>query len=872
MSQPRILIIEDEAIVALDIQDRLKDLGYAVAGMGERGDEALELVASTSPDLVLMDIRLKGDTDGITAAAAIRERWGIPVIYLTAFSEDSTLQRAKVTEPFGYVIKPFEDREIQSAIEIALYKHRAEQRLRESERRYATTLRSIGDGVIATDSGGQVTFMNPVAERLTGWSRTEAEGRPLAEVFRVANEQTRQAVEDPVAQVLRDGKVVGLANHTILFCRDGREIPIDDSAAPILDDMGKVAGTVLVFQDVSERRRKEAELRRIEWMLTPRPHLRQEGCYLQQVDGSDLAPVNPPRLILDAVGPELLRSILGDYVDMLETSAAVYERNGECAFGIHASGWCRFLGDPARKPCHTPGQGCSFPFVPGDYPETCCGDVSRLAMEASNPLDIACHGGMRFYAVPIHAGNEIVGSIQVGYGDPPRDPAILRKLTRKCSVDFEALREAASAYQTRPLFIIELAKRRLPSSARLIGEIVQRSILEQKQQESEDQYRRLRNYLVNIIDSMPSLLVGVNANGCVTQWNAVARARTGISAEEAQGQPLDRVLPTLIHQMEQVREAIRSRTVKTENRVSRLAEGKMCYEDVTVYPLISNGIEGAVVRVDDVTERVRIEEMMIQSEKMLSVGGLAAGMAHEINNPLGVILQATQNILRRVSKELKLNAQVADDCGTSLDSIRRYLERREILTFLDDIRQSGERAAEIVSNMLSFSRKQEGGGVPTDLPELLDRTVSLAASDYDLKKHYDFRRIEIVREYEPSLPPVVCQPGKIQQVLLNILRNGAEAMSESGDRSRSPRFILRVRREGGEVRVDIEDNGAGMTEAVRRRVFEPFFTTKPSGIGTGLGMSVSYFIVTEEHGGTLSVESQPGSGACFMVRLPISHA
>jgi PAS domain S-box-containing protein len=387
---------------------------------------------------------------------------------------------------------------------------------------------------------------------------------------------------------------------------------------------------------------------------------------------------------------------------------------------------------------------------------------------------------------------------------------------------------------------------------------------------AEEETRRLRNYLSNIINSMPSVLVGVDLEGRVTQWNAAAERATGIRAEEAQGQPLDRVLPMLRDQLARVRQAMHARTVETEAKLPRLVDGETRYEDVTVYPLMSNGVEGAVIRVDDVTERVRIEEMMVQSEKMLSVGGLAAGMAHEINNPLGVILQASQNILRRVSPELPINVQVSYACGISLSSVRQYLEQREILTFLEDIRQSGQRAAQIVANMLSFSRKSEGGGSSTDLAELLDRTVSLAASDYDLKKNYDFRQIEIVREYQPKAPRVVCQASKIQQVFLNILRNGAEAMREAGGGNRAPRFTLRVCEENAAARVEIEDNGPGMDEAIRRRVFEPFFTTKPPGLGTGLGLSVSYFIVTEDHGGAMWVESNPGAGTRFVVRLPLS--
>lgn len=259
---------------------------------------------------------------------------------------------------------------------------------------------------------------------------------------------------------------------------------------------------------------------------------------------------------------------------------------------------------------------------------------------------------------------------------------------------------------------------------------------------------------------------------------------------------------------------------------------------------------------------------MIQSEKMLSVGGLAAGMAHEINNPLGVILQASQNVLRRVSPDLPANARIAEACGTTLGAVRNYLEQREISLFLEDIRNSGFRAAQIVENMLDFSRMSDTKGSPTDMVSLLDRAVDLAASDFDLKKGFDFREIEILREVHPDVPLVICQPSKIQQVFLNILRNGAEAMMEARASGRTPRFVLRVLRDESMVRIEIEDNGPGMDEGMRRRIFEPFFTTKDPGKGIGLGLSVSYFIITEEHGGTLEVESHLETGSRFIIRLP----
>lgn len=388
----------------------------------------------------------------------------------------------------------------------------------------------------------------------------------------------------------------------------------------------------------------------------------------------------------------------------------------------------------------------------------------------------------------------------------------------------------------------------------------------------EEEVRQLRDYLANIIDSMPSILVGVDGDGRVSQWNKAAERLTGIRAKEAQGRSLEEVLPAMKHDMQKVREAIRDRAVKSESKVPRAVAGEIRYEDVTVYPLISDKVGGAVIRVDDVTERVRIEEIMVHSEKMLSVGGLAAGMAHEINNPLGVILQAAQNVLRRVSPDLPANVQIAEQCGTTLGAVREYLERREIGLFLEDIRNSGVRAAQIVENMLAFSRKPDSAGSPTNLAELLDRTLLLAENDYDLKKRYDFRQIEILREYQANVPEVFCQASQMQQVFLNILRNGAEAMRELTGSDHRPRFVLRVRHQGAMARVEIEDNGPGMDEETRKRIFEPFFTTKPPGIGTGLGLSVSYFIVTENHGGTLSVVSRPNGGSRFVIELPVEGA
>ena len=261
MTKVNILIVEDEGIIARDVKHTLEELGYSVPAIAFSGEEAIKKAGEILPDLVLMDIVLRGAIDGVKAAEQIRARFNIPVVFLTAYADDDTLQRAKITAPFGYLLKPFREKELYAAIEIALHIHKMERKIIESEEWLSTILKSIGDAVIVTDTGGCVTFMNSVAEGLTGWKREDAARKHLKDIFNIVNEETGQHDEDPATRVLREGVVVGLANHTVLIARDGTRRPIDDSASPIRDNKGNITGVVLIFRDVTERKRLEEELR-----------------------------------------------------------------------------------------------------------------------------------------------------------------------------------------------------------------------------------------------------------------------------------------------------------------------------------------------------------------------------------------------------------------------------------------------------------------------------------------------------------------------------------------------------------------------------------------------------------------------------------
>jgi PAS domain S-box-containing protein len=261
MSKANVVVVEDESIVALDIKNRLISLGYSVTGMATTGAVAVETVSQTQPDIVLMDIKLKGNIDGIEAANRIRANFDIPVVYLTAFADDATLERAKLSESFGYLLKPFEERELIATIETALYKHQIERQLKSNRHWLHTTLNSIGDAVITTDITGQVNFINPVAEALTGWRRDEALSRPAKNILVLVDEKTGEGIADPVEAVLHSGQSLRLERVLRLISRDKRSVQIDANVTPIKDDSHEIGGVVLVLKDVSEQRRIEAQLR-----------------------------------------------------------------------------------------------------------------------------------------------------------------------------------------------------------------------------------------------------------------------------------------------------------------------------------------------------------------------------------------------------------------------------------------------------------------------------------------------------------------------------------------------------------------------------------------------------------------------------------
>ena len=257
----QILVVEDDSDVIGYIEHLLKSLGYGVCGVVSSGQAAIQKAGEAHPDLALIDMMLAGDMDGIDVAEQMRARFNIPVVYLTAYVDQRLLKRAQIAEPFGYVLKPFAERRLHLNIEIALYRHEMEGRFREREQWLSTILKSIGDAVVATDKNGRVQFINSVAEALTGWQQEEAFGKDLGEVFNVISEDINTPIKTHIMKALQSRIVVSLAELNILAARDGKETPIDYSAAPIRDEKQNTTGVVLVFRDITRRKEAEEALR-----------------------------------------------------------------------------------------------------------------------------------------------------------------------------------------------------------------------------------------------------------------------------------------------------------------------------------------------------------------------------------------------------------------------------------------------------------------------------------------------------------------------------------------------------------------------------------------------------------------------------------
>lgn len=257
----KILIVEDEGIIARDLQYSIKNFGWLCTGVARSGREALNMASAIKPDVVLMDIKLEGEMDGIQTASKMQFFLDAPIIYLTAFTNNEILNRAKTTLPYGYLVKPVEERHLQVTVEMALYKSTLDRNLKEKEKWLSLILENLDEGVVAADIKGRVQFINRAAENHTGWRREEAVNMPIDHVLTMVNETTGHPVNVPFVKTMLDEETIPIGESSLLKARQATPITVDGKCVPVWDDQNNITGAMLVFHDISVQKQLEGRLK-----------------------------------------------------------------------------------------------------------------------------------------------------------------------------------------------------------------------------------------------------------------------------------------------------------------------------------------------------------------------------------------------------------------------------------------------------------------------------------------------------------------------------------------------------------------------------------------------------------------------------------
>ena len=377
------------------------------------------------------------------------------------------------------------------------------------------------------------------------------------------------------------------------------------------------------------------------------------------------------------------------------------------------------------------------------------------------------------------------------------------------------------------------------------------------------------DYMGKVLDLMPSIIIGIDENLRITHWNNRAVDDIGFSGEEVIGEKLHDVMPMLIVTSEEISEAIKDNKILKYNRTKRNIGNTTFYYDTVIYPVKTDKIKGAVIRIDETTEKVKLQAKVIQADKMSAINGLAAGIAHEIKNPLAGVLQTMQVMENRLKLDSSKNLEIAEKAGLSMEALRRYINLRKIDLMMDSVKVSGKRADSIINNMLNFTRTDLDRKSQNNVIAILEEAIELAANDFVMKTKYEFSNIEIVKEFNDNVPFIKCEPVKLKVVFFNLIKNGVEAMYRKSYQGYHPEFRFNVNMTEKNVVISIQDNGDGIDEKYLKKIFNPFYSTKPEVYGTGLSLPISYYIVKDYHNGEIAVDSVFGEWTKFTIKLPL---
>jgi PAS domain S-box-containing protein len=374
-------------------------------------------------------------------------------------------------------------------------------------------------GYQSLDENGHLISVNQSWLDNLGYTQEEVIGKSFAEFLLP---EWKDHFKETFPRFKAIGEIPGVEFEMVK--KNGESILVSLTGKISRDEAGVFQQTHCVFQDIGERKRKEEELNKIEWMLSGKP-LAQHSADPYY---GDLTALNRGGLISRSIDKVALREIASEYLDLLETSSAIYEKNGDYAFGIFCSGWCRLMDSASRELCNTENNEAALASGKWLCHESCWTDCSKRAIESQSPVDIQCSGGIHLYAVPIFCAGEVIGAINFGYGAPPKDAAKLGSLADSYGLDPERLAYEADAYASRPSFVIELAKRRLLSSAGLIGIMVERKL-------AEESLREQRDFSESLVDTAQVIILVLDTKGRIVRFNPYMEQLVGYALDEVKG-------------------------------------------------------------------------------------------------------------------------------------------------------------------------------------------------------------------------------------------------------------------------------------------------------------------------------------------------
>ncbi len=757
---------------------------------------------------------------------------------------------------------------------------RAQEALEKSEKWFSTTLESVGDAVIATDMNGAVTFMNSVAQSLTGWSQAEATGKAVDLVLNIVNKQTRRPAENPVKKVFREGKVAGLADHTLLLSKNGREYDIEDSAAPILTDTGEGFGVVLVFRNITEKKRAEDETRRQKELLQLILGSIADGVVVadangkfllfnaaaEQVVGVGATDTTPDQwsdrygtYLPDTATPypsnelPLVRAMRGENVDAVE----LFIRNAKVPDGRLLS----ITGRPLRGEDGTLRGGV---VVLHDITERKRAEEALRESEEryhllfdSNPHPVWVYDSKTLAILDVNRSairnygysREEFLSLTIRDIRPQEDVPALQESAAKAPPDTERAGVWKHRKKDGTLIDVEITSHPLVYSGRDARLVVATDITERKQ--AEDALQASEERFRNVAETASDAIISADSRGNVVYFNRAAEKIFGYSASEASGQPLTLLMPERYRDLHKrgLDLFLKTGEARVIGKTVELAGQR---KDGTEFPL-ELSLSSWKTQEDifftgilsDITNRRQAEEALQHAKEGAERGSkfkdqFLSTMSHELRTPLNAVLGFSDLL--------------ADErYGPLNERQRRYI---------DHIHTGGKHLLSLISDILDLS-KIEAGRIELAIES--QRVEAVFGEVLSVMQPLAHKKSQVLSKIAEASLVVRADATRFRQVLMNLLGNAIKFTPEGG------RIEVAAHLVEGQVRVEVRDSGPGIPPEEQERIFEAFYRLRESGKkteGTGLGLAITHRLV-ELHGGDLHLESQLGQGSCFYFSLPV---